>query len=216
MVDSVSGNRNAALLQSLQSTRSTAASSAAETSAVSTPQYPVAPVQAVPSATAFDTVEISEEGRAYLASQESGKATAADTIDFSARSSNKALLAELNRADSTGMSLIQRAVASVRAGVSAADLLPSSASVSKSNTSALSALNTNDLLSAHTQSRQTMTLLRTAGASALGIYKDAAGTEESAAEGAGSTPAVDAAEAASSAEKETASQAAVSVTPAIQ
>jgi len=164
-ISSVSNNTNT-LLQTLQANRAaaTAATSKTESSAESASSS---------TAALYDTVDISEEGSAYADAQASDSSSSSSSV----RAENSELLKSLNTADDSGLSFVQQQEAALQAGVSAADLLGGSDS---SDSSTLFS-DLTDLLSSYTQANANNTVLRGAGASALGVDStdSASSTEDS-------------------------------------
>lgn len=148
-ISSVSSDTNA-LLQALQATRAAAAAATGKTES--------SDESTSSSAALYDTVDISEEGSAYADSDSSSSSSFV-------RAENAELLNSLNTADDSGLSFVQQQAAALQAGISAADLLDGSDS---SDSSALFS-DLTDLLSSYAQANANNTVLRGAGASALGL-----------------------------------------------
>lgn len=151
-ISSVSNDTNT-LLQTLQANRAAAAAATGKTESSA---------ESASSSTAalYDTVDISEEGSAFADAQASNSSSSSSSV----RAENAALLNSLNTADDSGLSFVQQQEAALQAGVSAADLL--GGSDSSDSSSLFSDLT--DLLSSYTQANANNTVLRGAGASALG------------------------------------------------
>lgn len=157
MVNSVSNSNAAELLQSLQAAK--AAQSASAVSSVKAAEETAS--SSAKAEARYDTVEISEEGNAYVAGQD-------------AKKDNATLLKELNAVGESGLSYVQQQQANLKAGVSASAFLGGASGASQSvssvsNATGLSASSMNELLSGVSQAKQTQTLLRGAGVSALGL-----------------------------------------------
>ncbi|MET0015906.1 hypothetical protein [Oscillibacter sp.] len=155
-ISSVSNDTNT-LLQTLQANRAAAAAAAATGKAESSTESASSSTAAL-----YDTVDISEEGSAYADAQASDSSSSGSSV----RAENAELLDSLNTADDSGLSFVQQQEAALQAGVSASDLLGGSDS-SDDSSSLFSDLT--DLLSSYTQANANNTVLRGAGASALGL-----------------------------------------------